>query len=474
MGLAIGLLLVLLPAGAYVSKLEAESSLRDFETQTKLLAQSLSQPFANLVISEDELQLELSVTQLAKHDNLYFVGIIDEHRNWIVHSSVDKQGTSAAELIELEGERLVLAKTGNHYDFKYPLLFAGKKLGTLVLGVPAGIVRKPIKRRSQAVMLLTGAATGASAFIVGLLLLILLRPIPAIQAFAKRISKGDFGATLATKRIDELGTLIQSLNEMSIDLDKSQTVKEQKQLLEAEMDIASEIQLALIPSQISTPDFIDLAAHFAPAKDVGGDFYHCVEGQKNDYYVVVADVSGKGIGSALLGSQIQGMFATLLRLSPSPADALCQINTALYQHSRLNLYCTAAVARICDDGSVEIVNAGHCASRILGSSGLQLTKEGDSIALGITTTDQFKKALITESFVLDSTQTLVMFSDGVTEALNSDGEQYGDARFDESLSTLSGSENNHVVGEILGQLAAFVLEKEQSDDITVVAASIAG
>ena len=277
----------------------------------------------------------------------------------------------------------------------------------------------------------------------------------------------------ATKPID--------LDDLSVTIEKAieqisyvhQMQKEHTQLesLKGDLAIASEIQQAILPRVFPPfPDLapkIDIAASMTPAKDVGGDFYDLFRIDDNRVGFVIADVSGKGIPAAIF----MAVSRTLIRATGirggSPADCITYSNRLLAQDSVDCMFVTVFYGIIdVSTGAVTYCNAGHNPPYIL-------TRKGDITPLPMST-DPMAGAIdgITYhegTLQLESGDALVMFTDGVTEAMNTANEEFGEQRLEDTLEDVAMHNCQQMVDAIKADVAAFAGEAEQSDDITVLA-----
>ena len=277
----------------------------------------------------------------------------------------------------------------------------------------------------------------------------------------------------ATKPID--------LDDLSVTIEKAieqinyvhQMQKEHTQLesLKGDLAIASEIQQAILPRVFPPfPDLapkIDIAASMTPAKDVGGDFYDLFRIDDNRVGFVIADVSGKGIPAAIF----MAVSRTLIRATGirggSPADCITYSNRLLAQDSVDCMFVTVFYGIIdVNTGEVTYCNAGHNPPYILKHKGdiSPLPMSTDPMAGAIDGITYHEGTL-----KLEKGDALVMFTDGVTEAMSTANEEFGEQRLEDTLEDVAMHNCQQMVDAIKADVAAFAGEAEQSDDITVLA-----
>ena len=276
----------------------------------------------------------------------------------------------------------------------------------------------------------------------------------------------------ATKPID--------LDDLSVTIEKAiaqinyvhEMQKEHTQLesLKGDLAVAGEIQQAILP-RIFPPfpdkaDKIDVAASMTPAKDVGGDFYDFFRIDDDRIGFLIADVSGKGVPAAIF----MAVSRTLIRATGirggSPADCIGYSNKLLSDESVDCMFVTVFYGIMnVTTGEVTYCDAGHNPPYIIKGTGevkaLEMSK--DPMVGAISGIDYHDCQL-----QLDKGDALVMFTDGVTEAMNTANEEFGEARLEATLSKTF-SKCQDMVEAIKTDVAGFVDGAEQSDDITVLA-----
>ena len=276
----------------------------------------------------------------------------------------------------------------------------------------------------------------------------------------------------ATKPID--------LDDLSVTNEKAidqinyvhQMQKEHSQLesLKGDLAIASEIQQAILP-RVFPPfpeiaDKLDIAASMTPAKDVGGDFYDLFRIDDERIGFVIADVSGKGIPAAIF----MAVSRTLIRATGvrggSPAECIAYSNKLLAAESVDCMFVTVFYGIInINTGEINYCNAGHNPPYVLKHDGKvePLPTMGDCMVGAIDGLPYHEATL-----QLEKGDALVMYTDGVTEAMNIDYQQFGEERLEETLEDVAMHNCQEMVDAIKSDVAAFAGEAEQSDDITVL------
>ncbi|HUY82632.1 MAG TPA: SpoIIE family protein phosphatase [Acidobacteriaceae bacterium] len=227
-----------------------------------------------------------------------------------------------------------------------------------------------------------------------------------------------------------------------------------------ELQIASEIQQSLMSVRIPDIPFVEILAHSIPCKGIGGDFYD-VLCHNNALYIVVADISGKGVSAAVLGSTLQGLIHGQILSGLSLQGVALMANTYICGKN-LRKYATLLLIRLEADGTVEYVNCGHVQPLLYDpvddSRGTITSCEGCNLPVGLFADATFNS----ETIQLKSGQKVFILTDGITEAENPTGVNFGDAQLQPLIA--EGAELNKVFEE----LKSFTAGAELEDDCTMV------
>jgi phosphoserine phosphatase RsbU/P len=237
----------------------------------------------------------------------------------------------------------------------------------------------------------------------------------------------------------------------------------EKMRLERELQLAAEIQRALLPeSDQSGPQF-EVAAASIPCRAIGGDFFDYFNLPDACFGFALGDVAGKGPPAALLTAMIQGVFSSQVATAASPAQLLSSVNGCLIRRSIQNRFATVMYGALGTDGRLTYCNAGHNPPVLLRRDRIQRLETGGLI-LGL-----FPEAAYDEETLeLEPGDVLVVFSDGVTEAFNAAGEEFGEPRLLVCLQAHRDSEPAELLQKLLATVQDFTAGAAQSDDVTAL------
>jgi sigma-B regulation protein RsbU (phosphoserine phosphatase) len=240
-----------------------------------------------------------------------------------------------------------------------------------------------------------------------------------------------------------------------------------KLLAKDEIAVARQVQIALLPRTHPNVPGWNVWSTSRPANDVGGDLVDFIDVDGFRHAVVVADVAGKGLGAALLSAKLQATLRTLIPLSVTLDELGGRANDIFHRDGLDNRYATLFYAELDhDSGHVRYLNAGHNPPILLGSKGSERLS-ASSYPLGMLSSAVYRE----ESLELAPGDLLLAYSDGLTEARNLAGEEFGMERLEALLPTLRGLPPPEVGARLLEEVDRFLGEARLEDDLSVVAIS---
>jgi sigma-B regulation protein RsbU (phosphoserine phosphatase) len=239
----------------------------------------------------------------------------------------------------------------------------------------------------------------------------------------------------------------------------------EKQRLVKDMEFARTVQESFLPQKAPEITSYKFSAHYTPAQEVGGDFYDFIRLDRGRTGIVIGDVSGKGVPAALYMAKLGSDLRTLAFTEKDPASALGTLNTLLAERSRRGMFATLLYIELeSETGRLTTCNAGHLPPLVKKADGsvIKLATAGGS-PLGILAGMQFGQ----ESAMLDHGDTIVLYTDGIIEAMNAREELYGYERF-ETLVRTSTADPDGLRTAIINDVNHFTGLSPQHDDMTLV------
>ena len=270
-------------------------------------------------------------------------------------------------------------------------------------------------------------------------------------------------------KAEELNLLQLLANQTSIAVKNALLYREslEKTILEEELAVARRIQRQFLPKSLPTIRSFGLAALNVQTKQVGGDYYDLVELGDGEFLVVIADVAGKGVPAALLASMVQASIRTQADGSKTVCEIMTRLNRLVHESTPDDRFATCFLAQVGGDHlNIQFANAGHNYPIVLPATGGWRYLEEGGIPLGIA-----------PGFVYGGTalsllpgDSLLMYTDGITDARNLEGEDYGEERLLQLAERLPrGLSADEIVRAVADEVSRFTAGADQADDITLVA-----
>jgi serine phosphatase RsbU (regulator of sigma subunit) len=256
--------------------------------------------------------------------------------------------------------------------------------------------------------------------------------------------------------------------------DEQRANRGDRERLKAEFDVARRAQQQMLPAAPPSLPGIEISAICRPAREVGGDLYDFLNLPDGRLGIVVADVSGKGVPASLYMTLTKGLLASVSETTSDPGSILREVNRHLYVACRKKMFVTLLLAVIDPQGrTLTYARAGHNPPvwrRKIASETALLRAPG--LGLGLNSGDIFKRTLKVESQQLEAQDILILYSDGITEAMNEKREEYGEERLMAVADRLDGVSAEKVRDEVMADVGAFLGKTPPQDDQTLVVVRI--
>lgn len=259
--------------------------------------------------------------------------------------------------------------------------------------------------------------------------------------------------------LDALGAQAASI------LDNARLIERERERrrLEQELNVARQIQQALVPQGLQDFPHLAVTGIHKPCYEVGGDYFDVCPLEDGRIALLIADVAGKGLGAALLTTMLQGALSGMT-LGVDPVKVFNHLNRFLCTRDAVGRYATMFFGLVGSDGVMEFVRASHPSPLLLRQGQVSELCTGGSFPVGLIEQATFES----ERIQLEPQDTLVFYTDGVSEAENRDEKQFGDELLKQELARHQGASLGAIKDGILGALENFTVGVAQSDDITLL------
>tara|TARA_B100001123_G_scaffold438925_1_gene574742 strand:+ start:201 stop:2375 length:2175 start_codon:yes stop_codon:yes gene_type:complete len=335
---------------------------------------------------------------------------------------------------------------------------------------------------SQVLLLILGVIGGLFLVIQGIALWMgiqlarsITNSVDVLLVGTHRVQVGDFNHKITVIAKDQLGELTQSFNSMTTSIKGLLAEKAEKDRMEQDLRIAREIQMSLLPGpSLQVPGFV-ISTHCVSAREVGGDYFDVLQLDDDRIAVLIADVAGKGTSAALYMAELKGIILSLSRSYHSPRDLLINANKIISEQLDSRSFITMTYAVVdTNSRTLTYARAGHTPLLHVPGPGSSLSEvrrlmpNGMALGFQLDKGDMFNQVLAEDSFTLAPGDTLVFYTDGVTEAMNENFDSFGEEQLVVSIDAHRDFDPAQLRQQIVGEIDAFVGKGTQHDDMTLI------
>jgi len=385
--------------------------------------------------------------------------IRDGHLLGMIRATLDTN----ASVTWMDGDRVVVVS---------PAKTEGGSLYGVVCGFDVGPAMATIRQALWFVALIAGAVLLAGVILAIRASRDIAQPLQALADEAAEIGQGRLDREVRVKADGEVGALADAFNKMVASLkghiEELRHTTAAKEQLESEIRIAARVQTWMLPRRLPTLPGVRVFASTTPARLVGGDFYDFVQRPDGQLCLTLGDASGKGLPGALYASQSLSVLRALALRSTKVGEILSGANVVLLSSGEAGgLFATIFYGAYDPRQRVlDFVNAGHCPPILVRRDEPPALLEAEN-SLPIGLTEGFEP--FEQQTTLELDDLVVLYSDGVTDARNPNGEFFGQARLLECLRDCCGLAPREIVNRVGDSVWDFTGGTEPTDDITVVA-----
>ena len=245
----------------------------------------------------------------------------------------------------------------------------------------------------------------------------------------------------------------------------------EKKRLDHDLEIARDIQRILLPSEAPAIDGFQISGINVPARQVSGDYFDYIRVDDERLGVAIADVSGKGVPASLIMAICRSVLRAEAARNPSPADVLRRVNRQLYPDIKEDMFISMAYL-ILDHhrDSITLARAGHDAPLLYKQQSQTVTPvKSPGMVVGIDSGNVFDRLTVDFAISLERDDCLVLYTDGVTETLNAEGDEFGLDRVIQTVRARANDGAQAIVKKIIQDVRDFTGSLPQNDDITLIA-----
>jgi sigma-B regulation protein RsbU (phosphoserine phosphatase) len=468
----------------------------EYRSKGIAIAQGVADSSTEILLNRDLSTVQAIIDQFREIGGVGYVFVTDARREIVAHTFVPAVPNEVLALINQSSTRRLTGRVvtrtlqikgrGTFIHISAPIL-AGVA-GFVHVGMDRSYIQAQIWSTVMKQQVLIFAIFILSVAIAYILVNRIARPLNYLADYTYSFTSQDFAEAvdipaeiraLPDKSKDEIGKLAESFIEMKQTLQRYlKDLKEttaSKERIESELKIAHEIQMSMIPKTFppfpDRPEF-DIYATLVPAREVGGDFYDFFFIDDQRLCFAIGDVSGKGVPASLFMALTKTMFrATGGRQNATAELILSRLNGEICRDNDSCMFVTAFCAVLdVRTGQLEYSNAGHNLPYLLSDGAVTALPNPGGMALGVTDSAKFSAGRI----VLKPGDRLVLYTDGVTEAMDRDDELFSEGRLETTLRGVNSLSSKEVIERVVKEVQRFSTGAPQSDDITMLVLGYVG
>jgi serine phosphatase RsbU (regulator of sigma subunit)/anti-sigma regulatory factor (Ser/Thr protein kinase) len=302
----------------------------------------------------------------------------------------------------------------------------------------------------------------------------IVTPFHSLADWVREVGKGNVDDDeIDIDASDELGEIAQAFNQMTNKFREAQVDLIEQQRLRKELQVAQEIQQMLLPSDFPQVEGYEIASFYEAAKEVGGDLFDFVEVDEDTVGICIADVSGKGIPGSLIMTMIRTALRLEARGNKNPADVLARVNRFVTDDMKRGMFVTMFYL-VLDSRNriIHYASAGHNPMILYRGSSKQtyyLNPPGFPVGIQLPDITLFDRKILQDSIRLKEDDLLVLYTDGITEAMNPQRELYHEERFLDAIRNNAHYDISEFIKRVKDNVKEHTKNFPQNDDITYVA-----
>lgn len=475
--------------GSIVIRHERLALTREVELRVLSQARSIAASSERVMLEPDpELTFQKVLREMMARDpDIKSIVVVDAEGVILAHPRVTKIGTRYAPeegLTPVVDPKAVapgetIAEGPSSFVVSTPIVrtFEGevREIGRVYISSSKGKIEKAISAARMQILFIAFLVSVLGSIAAVILSGFIVKPIKKLAAGARRIGEGDLNVRVAVPGRDEIGQLAATLNEMAARLAIAREELVEQQRIARELEIARDIQQSFLPRHLPEVAQVDVAAVCRSATEVGGDYFDLIPLDARRIGVAIADVAGKGVPGLLVMAVVRTVLRAEARTHVSPREVLIRANDIIAPDIRRGMFVTVLygvldVAR----RTFTFANAGHNPLVVVRKEGAipyeVIKTQGRPVGfmLGAFFDDRLEEMTV----MLEEGDVLFAYTDGVLDAYNEAGEQFGTDRLLEILTERRGAAPQELVDEVVARLTTFVGGQPQQDDITLVAVAL--
>lgn len=439
------------------------------ENHAKTAAKSLAIGGKDFLLQERTPDLVKICYEIkGKEEDIVYTAIVDNKDIIRGAWKEDLVGKDISEISVFKKDTNFIFEGSLIFNRVFDIVYMDKIIGKAIVGISSkssDILIREIQKRMITIFL--------SVLIIGFLGIFLLggyivSPVKKIINTIEKIGKGEFNVYIGVKRKDEIGRIAREIEKMSSELARAQKEIMEKERIKRDMEIAKEIQKALIPSFIPEIPEYEIEFFYKPAFFVSGDYIDIIKIPLDRYFIILGDVSGRGAGSSILMGMVKMNTISLSKGITTPKSFLISLYSSMRDLIPEEMFITLIVCVLEKDGSIYFSSAGHYPPLIYKFSQNKFEEiKMESLPLGFSflNISEFADSLKEIKIKIEKGDVFMIYTDGLIDLENEYGEIFGEERIKNIiLSSPNGVSN--IKKKIIKEMELFKGEREIKDDVS--------
>jgi serine phosphatase RsbU (regulator of sigma subunit) len=475
--------------GVIVIRHEKLALTREVELRVLSQARSIAASSERTMLEPDpELTFQKLLREMMSRDpDIESIVVVDGSGEILAHPEVTKIGTryeppaelnpvrdvdyfDAEELIA-EGDDVFLVNAPIKRTYEGQIL----TIGRVYIRSSKGKIEKAIGSAQLQIIIIAVIVSVLGSIAAVILSGFITTPIKKLAEGARMIGEGDLSVRVKIPGRDEIGQLSSTLNEMASRLSRAREELVEKERMSKELEIARNIQQSLLPTTFPEVEAVEVAAACESATEVGGDYFDLIAIDARRVGVVIADVSGKGVPGLLVMGVARSVIRAQARQHLSPREVLIRANDIISPDIGRGMFVTVLYGILdVERRAFTFANAGHNPLIIIKAEGPvthdMIKTQGRPV--GFMAGTFFDDRLEETTLSLEDGDKIFTYTDGILDAMNEAGEEFGMDRLIETLTEYRTSSVQEIADALLARIAAYAGDRPQTDDMTLLALAL--
>lgn len=442
------------------------------------IVKSIAQSSTEKIIRSNYLSLIKIFKEIKKNnENIDSIMLLNLEGRIIAHDKVQYLYTQFEPREKIEKKYYVnntlVLKYKDRYEIVEPVIFKKNELGKIRLVISNININKVMASKQINIIIISLFIFILVTLGIYYLLGLIIKPIQVLHEGVLAISDGKLDHRIEIEGEDEFSQIAKAFNDMAIKFKSAQESLIEQEKIQKEIQVAKEIQQTLLPKKVPLIEGFDIASLYRSAKEVGGDYYDVIKVSPNLIGVVVADVSGKGVPSSLVMTITRTVMRLIAVQNKSAKSVLTKVNNFVKEDMKKGMFVTCfylvldSITR-----KINFASAGHnplILFRAKENKVYYIKPRGFPLGIALNDDGLFRKVMVEEELKLQKGDMIVIYTDGITEAMNGKRELYGEKRFVECIKKYGKFTANEFIYNLDREIKEFTQGYPQNDDITIVA-----